>query len=155
MPARLEMDHSISGGGLDLKKYLFAILMWKHVRTALYVAVQYYVKVQNVNQKFKIQPKGRAELILKLRPKIKDVRKKRDKRWYKRRLATIRTEPELAVQIQTVPVPLVLRGKVETELDRLQTQEVIKPVEHSVMFSAIHQVATTNINHINMLRYEH
>ena len=32
---------------------------------------------------------------------------------------------------QPHPDPLALRGKVETELDRLYIQGVIKPVEHS------------------------
>ena len=37
--------------------------------------ILYHIKVQNINQKFKIQPKEIVELIQKLRQKIKDQRK--------------------------------------------------------------------------------
>ena len=42
------------------------------------------------------------------------------------------------------PVPLALRGKVETELDRLQTQGVIKPVGHSDWAAPIVPVLKAN-----------
>ena len=48
MPARLGMDYSMSRGGLDFLKYLLAIFMWKHVRTAAYAPGCDIISVQRM-----------------------------------------------------------------------------------------------------------